>query len=129
MPLFAHGQMAYPAGDVVFPSQARTASPTPVTFGTLGARGLILVISVTAISATPSVTFVIRGVTPDGVEYDILSSAAITAVGVTRLQVHPSLAAAANAKANDLVPDRVKIVATHADADSITYSVTAVLTP
>lgn len=129
MPVFAHGQGAYPAGDVLFPWAARTATPSPVTFGTLGARGLIVVINVTAVSATPSVVFTIRGVTPNGVEYNILASAAITSVGTTRLQVHPDLAAAANAKANDLLPDRIKVTAVHADADPITYSVSAVLTP
>lgn len=129
MSLFAHGRGAYPAGDVVLPSIARTANPADVTIGTTGATGLIVVINVTAAAIGASVVFTIRGVTPDDIEYDILVSAAVTATGKVRLQVHPNLTAATNLKADDLLPDRVRIHAEHATTDSITYSVSAVLTP
>ena len=39
------------------------------------------------------------------------------------LRIHPSLTAAANTIAKDVLPQALKVTATHADADSITYSV------
>lgn len=94
------------------------------------AKGVIVLIDATAASSTPSVVFTIQGYDEAGDEwYDILSSAAVTGVSVTRLQVHPDLAASANAKANDLLPRRWRVRAVHADADSITYSIGACLVP
>lgn len=134
--LFAHGAGAYPASDKIFTSVARTATPTPVRFGTTGAKGLAVVINVTGASATPSVVFNVRGVVfPGGnvpgataVTWDILASAAITGVGTTVLQVHPALTVAANVAASAVLPDMIEIAPVHGDADSITYSVMAVLT-
>lgn len=80
-------------------------------------------IDVTAAAATPSVVFTIIGVSPSGTEYTILASAAITGVGMTVLRVSPQLTAAANTIAKDMLPAAIKVTATHADADSITYSV------
>ena len=81
-------------------------------------------INVTATSATPSVVFTIDGQDPiSGAAYNILTSAAITATGLTVLRVHPALSAAANTIAKDMLPAAVKVTATHADSDSITYSV------
>ena len=48
---------------------------------------------------------------------------AITATGTTVLRVHPEIPAAANLIAQDFLPEIYRVVMTHADADSITYSV------
>lgn len=136
MSLFAHGRGSYPASDVVYGPEARTASPNEVEIGTTGAHGLIVVINVSAATDTPSVVFSVKGVVyPSGktpgataVKWTILESAAITGTGTTVLQVAPELGNAANELAEHLVPDLVEISAAHADADSITYSVTAILT-
>lgn len=111
----------------VFASAARTATPTPVEVSNdLGARQLVVVIDVTAVSATPSVTFDIEGVDPISQQtWTILSSAAVTAVGTTVLRVDDNLTGAANTIAQDIVPPLFQITPTHADADSITYSVSA----
>lgn len=106
----------------IFASAARTAT-TSATIITGSCAGLFF-INVTATSATPSVVFTIDGQDPiSGAAYNILTSAAITATGLTVLHVHPALSAAANTKAKDMLPAAVKVTATHANSDSITYSV------
>lgn len=106
----------------IFAKAARTAT-TSATISPESSSGLFY-INVTAVSATPSVVFTIAGLDPvDSTEYTILASAAITGTGLTVLRVHPQLTAAANTIAKDVLPAALKITATHADADSITYSV------
>lgn len=139
--MFAQHRDGYPESNVVLAPAARTADPTAVEIGTTGARGLIVVINKTAHAATPSVVVTIKGVhypsgkTP-GVtpkKWTILASAAITDATANDtpiiLQVAPGLTAAANAAANALLPDVIEISAAHGDADSLTYSVSAILTP
>jgi hypothetical protein len=113
---------AFKESKVVLASAARTATneATMVT----GCIGGVFVIDVTAVAATPSVVFTVSGVDPaSNKAYTILASAAITGTGTTVLRIHPSLTAAANTIAKDMLPQALKITATHADADSITYSV------
>jgi hypothetical protein len=107
--------------EVIFASAARTATSS-ATMLTDSTEGLFF-INVTASAATPSVVFTIAGVSPAGTEYTILTSAAITGVGLTVLRVSPQLTTAANTIAKDMLPQAIKVTATHADADSITYSV------
>lgn len=117
-------------GDVftVYSSAARTATPDTMEFDLERARSLVVTIDVTAASATPSVVFTIMGVDRvSGKTYDILVSAAITGTGTTVLRVDPDLTAAANTIAKDIVPACIRIKAVHADADSITYSVGAMV--
>lgn len=106
----------------IFPSAARTATSSATMICGSG-QGLFF-IDVTAASATPSVVFDILGVSPgSSATYTILQSAAVTGTGLTVLRVSPHLTAAANAIAKDILPQAIKVTATHADADSITYSV------
>lgn len=107
--------------ELLFASAARTAT-SAATMLTDSTEGLFF-IHVTATAATPSVVFTIAGVSPSGAEYTILASAAITTSGLTVLRVSPQLTAAANTIAKDMLPQAVKVTATHSDADSITYSV------
>lgn len=111
----------------VLASTARTATPTVDTFELGGsATGLILVIDVTAASATPSVVFTIQGYDMvSSKTWTVLASAAVTGTGTTVLRVSPHLTAAANTIAKDIVPAAFTLSAVHADADSITYSVAA----
>lgn len=106
----------------VFASAARTATPTDANFNIASATGFF-VINCSAITATPSVVFVVNGVDKLGNEWPIITSAAITATGTTVLRVFPGATAAANVTVNDLLPEGINVSATHADADSITYSV------
>jgi hypothetical protein len=106
----------------VFPLLARTATSTK-TFHSKRRAGFLF-INVTAASATPSVVFTLKGHDPiSSTSYDILASAAITGTGMTVLRVSEHLTAAANTIAKDMLPEAMSLVATHADADSITYSV------
>jgi hypothetical protein len=106
--------------EVIYASAARTATSS-ATILTDSTEGLFF-IDVTAAAVTPSVVFTIAGVSPSGTEYTILASAAITGTGMTVLRVSPQLTAAANTIAKDMLPQALKVTATHADADSITYS-------
>ena len=91
-------------------------------------RGIDLIIDVTAISATPSVVFTIQNRDPvSGVYYTVLASAAITATGTTVLRAFPGATAAANTVANFALGRTWRVNATHGDADSITYTLGAVL--
>lgn len=113
-------------GGTVLSSAARTASVNSADQTNHNARGLVLVIDVTAIAATPSVVFTIKGQDPvSGKYWTILTSAAITGAGTTVLRVYPGLTAVPNLVANDVIPRLWRLEAVHADADSITYSARA----
>jgi hypothetical protein len=106
----------------IFASAARTAT-SESTIVCNRSSGIFF-INVTAVTATPSVVFTIAGVDPaSSATYTILQSAAITGTGLTVLRICTHLTAAANTVAKDLLPQALKITATHADTDSITYSV------
>lgn len=105
-------------------SVARIATPTAVQVDDDKVQGVQVVIDVTAVAATPSVVPTIDGFDPlSETWYNLLTGAAITATGTTVLRIHPELTAAANLTAQDFLPERYRIVMTHGDADSITYSV------
>jgi hypothetical protein len=106
----------------VFESAARTATSTK-TFHSKCRAGFLF-INVTAVTATPSVVFTLKGHDPiSNTTYDILVSVAITGVGITVLRISEQLTAAANTIAKDMLPAAMSLVATHGDADSITFSV------
>ncbi len=116
-------------GGTVFASAARTETPTPASLTNYNGRSLIVVINVTAIAATPSVVFNVYGVDSiSGTKYLMLASAAVVATGTTVLRIGPDIAAVANLAAIYPVPRSISIDPVHADGDSITYSVSSVLT-
>jgi hypothetical protein len=117
----------------IFPSEARTAThasrdlKNSVENGGLNNVGLVLVVNSTAKVASPSVVFSIQGKDPaSNTYYTILDSAAVVTSGTQIvMRVHPDLTASTNVTAKDMLPAVWRVVATHADADSITYSVGA----
>lgn len=110
----------------VYPSAARTATPDPSTLLNKFNRGVQVIIDVTAITDTPSVVFVIEGKDQlSGQWYALLTSAAVTAVSTTVLRLEPGATEVANLVEAGQLPRVWRITATHADADSITYSVGA----
>jgi hypothetical protein len=112
----------------VFASAARTATPTGVVFYTGNAPALYVIVEVTAAADTPSVVFNIDLWDPvSGTGVTLLDSAAVTAVSSNIYKISPALAASANLIAQEHVPPHVKISPVHADTDSITYSVSAIL--
>lgn len=114
------------------PLLARTATPNQQQVN-LAPRGagqgsLAVVINMTAVTATGAVTFKVEGVDPaTGAVYPILTSAALAAVAVTVLRVHPNLPPVTNLTAQDMVPPTIRITATHGNAVSMTYSATVLL--
>lgn len=105
-------------------SAARTASVNSSDLTNYNAKGVTVVIDVTAASATPSVVFTIVGkCTLSGKYIAILASAAITGTGTTRLVVYPGSTVAANLVSDLPLPRVWRVEAVHADSDSITYSV------
>lgn len=111
----------------LYASAARTATPTPAELApNRQCTGLEFRIDVSAITSTPSVVFTVQGYDVAAAEwFDILASAAVTATGTTTLKIDPRIAASANAVAQAGLKPRMRISPVHADADSITYSVTA----
>lgn len=110
----------------VYASAARTATPAAVVLATGYARGLHLVVDVTAIVTAPSITVTLEQQDlASGKWYPLLTSAAITTVSTTVLKVYPGLPVAANASASDVLTEAVRVTATHANGNSITYSVSA----
>ena len=111
---------------VLLASAARTASAESLDYTNFEARGVKVVIDVTADPASASVVFKIEGKDPaSGKYYTLLASAAVAATGTTVLTVYPGIAATTNVAASDVLPKTWRVTATHADADSITYSVGA----
>lgn len=112
----------------LFSSAARTATPSNTDQTNHNAKGLHVVIDVTAATSTPSTVFTIEGKDAiSGKYYTILASAAIVGVGTTVLRVHPGLTVAANLVANDILPRVWRVTAVHGNANSQTYSVGASL--
>jgi hypothetical protein len=111
----------------IYSSAARTATPTAVVLNTRRAKALYVVIDVTAIADSPSVVPTVDGYdSPSDSWFNLITGAAITGTLDARcLRIGPGLTAAANLTVLDYVPDRVRVVMTHGDADSITYSVSA----
>lgn len=110
----------------VFASAARTATSSSGKKEGTGAQTLTVAIDVTAIVDTPSVVFTIERYNPIADDWTlVLASAAVVATGNTVLVVDPAITVAANATASTSVPFTWRVTATHADTDSITYSVYA----
>ena len=109
-------------------SAARTATASSPDQNNYNWCGAHIIINVTSITATPSVVPTIQGKDPiSGTYYTLLTGLAITTTGITILKIYPGITALANGSANDILPRYWRITMTHADADSITYSVAAML--
>ncbi|HEU5160335.1 MAG TPA: hypothetical protein VFU43_25275 [Streptosporangiaceae bacterium] len=130
MPNQLHGFVTSNAFEVL-PPVARTVAPDTHEYQTSGHRFLTLVVDVTAITATPGITVSVLGVDrASGKTWTVLTGAQLVAVtGATpqTLRVGPGLVASANAVANEVLPSTFRISVAHADADSITYSVGALV--
>lgn len=115
----------------ILPSAARTTDPDTQEFEVGGGwSGIYVVIDATAVTATPSITVTVAGVDRiSGETFDILASAAISTVSTTTLQIGPGVTAVANETEDSYLPPIFRVTVTHADADSITYSVGGLLCP
>jgi hypothetical protein len=127
----AQEHMASLAG-TVFASAARTATPTAVEINMQRCRGIRISIDCTVRAGASSVTFAIKTKDPlpaTPVYTAVLTSAAVASVSHVEMAVYPDITAAANLTASAILSDVVQITATHANGDSITYSVSYNLIP
>lgn len=110
----------------IYPSGARTTAPAAKEYyneGNFNAFRVFLI--ATAKSDTPSVTVKISTWDSKAKAYvDLLTSAALTDVGSTVIQVGGVGAAVTNVADARHPGKRVKVTLTHGDSDSLTYSVT-----
>lgn len=98
----------------LYASAARTATPTAVTFGMRRDSTLRLFVNVTAIVTTPSITVTVEVQDPaSGNFMTVFTSSAITTVSANPLGPITGLAGV------------VRVTVTHANGNSITYSVGA----
>lgn len=115
---------------VLLTSAARTATPTtgpgndyPYLTNNQRFRGAHVILDLTALAATPSLV-----VTIDGYDYgsetwyNIGTCTAVTTVTTNVFKVHPDLTAAAGSVFKDGIPYLWRVVVTHGDADSATYT-------
>jgi hypothetical protein len=110
----------------VLASAARTTSTNSSDQTNYNGAGATLTIDVTSVTDTPSITVAIKYKdTLSGKYVALLTSAAITAVGTYTLRVYPGCVAVANEVANAPLPRVWRAEVTHADTDSITYSISA----
>ena len=108
-------------------SAARTATITSDDYVVPYGKTLTVVIDVTTGAATPSVTPSIRGVTEAGRVYTVLTGAAITSTSAATvvMRVGDGVAEVTNLGSSIPLPAKWRIVMTHGDADSLTYSIDA----
>lgn len=112
----------------IFSSVARTATADGVDQPGLDGFGLHVIVDVTAVTSTPSVVTKIQGKDPaSGKYYDVLSGAAISATGTYVLKIGAGMSPIPGAAAADIVPDTWRVRMEHGNANSITYSVGAVV--
>lgn len=112
----------------VLASAARTSTTNSPDISNFNGRGAHFIIDVTAVTSTPSTTFTVQGKDAvSGKYFPLLVSAAIATVSTTVLSVYPGITATANVSAAIMLSRYFRVVATHGNANSMTYSVGAVL--
>lgn len=105
----------------VLPSAARTTTVTSADILVGNASACHLITDVTS-AGTGSVTPKLQGKDANGVYYDIIVGAALTSNGTNVLKVGRGFTPSANAVVTDILPDVIRVVHTHNNSNSITYS-------
>jgi len=121
-----------PSEYILAASAARTANPTlaPAAFDNdPGQCGVVVVVNITS-AGTGSINCFVEGYDPASAAYfTILDSGALTTNQTKVLTVYPHVTDAANSKAGQALTKRWRVRINHNNANSITYSVGAVLLP
>lgn len=111
----------------ILASAARTATPTipNLEFANRDLTDIQIIIDVTVDPASAIITPQVQGQDPtSGKWFDLIASvAAISAVGTTVLSFGENTPFLANLSNTGFIPENIRLVLTHTDADSITYSV------
>lgn len=104
-------------------SASRTTTQTSADIPTGGAMSTLNVVLDVTSAGTGSVTVTINGKdSASGKYYLILSGAAVVTNSTNRYKVGPTIAASANAIAQDYMPKYIQIVVTANNANPMTYS-------
>ena len=109
-------------------SAERTASLATATQTNYNARGVMLILDVSAITDTPSIQVVVQVMPILCGDYEaVLRGGQVTTVSLNSYVVYPGAIAEGDVvKAASLpLPRRWRVTVSHADADPITYSLTA----
>lgn len=116
--------------ETIFSSAARTATANGTSQNNRFHKGIVFTVDMTAVTATGSIVFTLQGYDSLSAKwYTILASAAVTTVATTTYTAFPGAPATANVSANFQLPKTWRIIATAANAVSMTYSVGADLLP
>jgi len=111
----------------ILESAARTTLQVSNVLSAEQVLSSIFSIDVTVDPSSAALTFTIEGKDPESALadpfYTILVSATINGVGTTTLQVGPTIIAAANTAANEMLPKEFRVSVAVVDSDSMTYSV------
>lgn len=107
----------------ILASGARTTTQTGSDISVVGCNAAIVTLDVTT-AGTGSITVLIEGKdTISGKYRTLLTGAAVTTVTTNVYKVGPTVAASANAIAQDYMPSTIRVTVTHNNANTITYSV------
>lgn len=108
---------------------ARTTTQTGTDITSGGQKGLRVLTNITS-AGTGSITITIQCKDDTSSSYfDLINSGALTANGLYSLMVYPGIDAVANVAANTTGARSYRIVSTHNNANSMTYSVGYTLLP
>jgi hypothetical protein len=115
-------------------SAARTAGASGASMINVANRGVMIVVDITASTTGNILTLNVQAMGPSGTYTTIYSFAALTmsAVGQYHFCIYPGAASAGAWKAAPLqgpIPRHFRVITTHTDAVSITYSVSVVQLP
>lgn len=112
-------------GGTLLASAARTAAINSADqVNGARARGVKVVIDITAVGVTPGLTFTIQGKDPaSGKYYTLLASASQAAVATLVMTVYPGVTAAANVTVNDALPSVWRVAVAVSNGVTATYSV------
>lgn len=108
----------------ILPLAARTATTTSTDITKTTEVGAHFILNATVVPGVDTITMKVQGKDNLGNYYDLLVGTASATTGIVVLKVSPSITPAANASANDMLPDIYRIIVTHSAGTSFTYSVT-----
>ena len=105
-------------------AQARSATTNSFDLQNPDCRGVVVVLDLTAFVTAASLTLKVQFFDEASAKYvDILAGAAVVAVSTVTYRVYPGLTAVANVDVNGVLPSKWRILVTHGNGNSHTYSV------
>lgn len=114
---------------ILLPSASRTVLTVTDDQENTFYRGVQLTLDITAVPGVETLTLDIEGLDSiSGAKYQILQSAAFSAIGVEVITVYPGIEVIANVQESVILPVNWRAIVTPSAAGSFTYSLAANLT-